>query len=218
MGKREHGAVRRRLSFPAGVLSCEVPGSDCPSKHHCEVLYQELAAQRCLHSGEPQAWGGWGKEALLSLVPALIPLIPHSPDPSDGLPGPCGCGGRRSPLVGHPPGHTGRAAGAGAAGAAHVEGEARGGGAGGLPCRAGGLSCCGSPSHPRSHLFSQSALNTGLSQGLSGSGCFREKSDADLVLKDLIVSLVEEMSLVVEDKAEGTKARQCSGEFRGERY
>ena len=61
------------------------------------------------------------------VAPALVPLTPCSPDPSDGIPGPRGCGGRRSPLVGHPSGCTGRAAGAGAAGAAHVEGEAWGG-------------------------------------------------------------------------------------------
>uniref|UniRef100_A0A8D1QKJ3 Uncharacterized protein n=1 Tax=Sus scrofa TaxID=9823 RepID=A0A8D1QKJ3_PIG len=83
---------RVSLHVPLGVLSCEVPGGDCPSQYHREVLHQELAAQRCLHG-----------------------------DPSDGVLGPRGCGGRRSPLVGHPPGCTGWAAGAGAAGAAHVE-------------------------------------------------------------------------------------------------
>ena len=46
---------------------------------------------------------------------------------------------------------------------------------------------------------------------LSGFGHLREKSDADLGLKDLRVSLVGEVSLVVKDKAEGAKARQCSG-------
>ena len=48
------GGIRRRFSFPAplGVLSCEVSGSDCSSQHHCEILHQELAAQRCFHGGE----------------------------------------------------------------------------------------------------------------------------------------------------------------------
>lgn len=59
-------------------------------------------------------------------APVPVPLTLHSPDSRDGLPGPCGCGGRRSPLVGHPPGRPGRVAGAGAVGAAHVEGEAWG--------------------------------------------------------------------------------------------
>lgn len=62
---------------------------------------------------------------------ALVPRTLRSPDPGDGLPGPCGRGGRGSPLVGHPPGRAGRAAGAGAAGAAAVEGEAGGRGAAG---------------------------------------------------------------------------------------
>lgn len=64
---------------------------------------------------------------LFSPVGALAPLTLCSPDPSDGVLGSGGCGGRGSPLVGHPPGCTGRAAGAGTAGAAHVEGEAWGG-------------------------------------------------------------------------------------------
>lgn len=55
---REQGALRRRVSFPdpLGVLSCEVPGSDRPCQHHCEVFNQELGAQRCLNSGELQSW------------------------------------------------------------------------------------------------------------------------------------------------------------------
>lgn len=121
------------------------------------------------------------RKLFFPFVPALILLTPHSPDPSDGLPGPCGCGGRRSPLVGHPPGCTGRASGAGAAGAAHVEGEAQGGGAGGLPCQAGGLSRCGSPSQPHSHLFSQPALNTCMSQGLSQALDVSERSQMQIL-------------------------------------
>lgn len=80
-GDGGHGAFRRRLSFPAplGVLSCEVPGSDCASEHHCEVFYQELAAQRRLHSGELQAWGCWGEEALLSLCASPYSLNPSFP-------------------------------------------------------------------------------------------------------------------------------------------
>ena len=77
------GAFRRRVSFlaPLGVLGCEVPGSDCPSQHHREVLHQELAAQRCLHSGELPGWGGGAGEALLSCCSSpcsLNPLLPRS--------------------------------------------------------------------------------------------------------------------------------------------
>lgn len=54
------------------------------------------------------------------------PINPCSLDSSDGVLGPHGCGGRGSPLVGHPSGCAGRAAGTGAAGATAVEGEAWG--------------------------------------------------------------------------------------------
>lgn len=61
------------------------------------------------------------------LSPAFDLLTPCFSDPRDGVLGPCGCGRRRSPLVGYPLGSAGRAAGAGPACAAVVEGEARGG-------------------------------------------------------------------------------------------
>ncbi|XP_040088785.1 integrin alpha-7 isoform X7 [Oryx dammah] len=60
-------------------------------------------------------------ELVSPVAPPLAPFAPPSPDPGDGVPRPSGCGGRRSPLVGHPVGCTSRAAGIGAAGAAHVE-------------------------------------------------------------------------------------------------
>lgn len=97
---------------------------------------------------------------LFSAAAALAPLTLCSPDPSDGVLGSSGRGGRGSPLVGHPPGCTGGAAGAGAAGAAHVEGEAWWGAVepvgAGLPRHTGGLSCCGSHSPTSSftqHLY-----------------------------------------------------------------
>lgn len=75
--------LEEEVCFPAplGVLSCEVPGSDCPSQHHREVFHQELGAQRCLHSGELQGcrWG-WRTSSLL--LPQLLlhePLAPQIP-------------------------------------------------------------------------------------------------------------------------------------------
>uniref|UniRef100_A0A8C0NG23 Integrin subunit alpha 7 n=1 Tax=Canis lupus familiaris TaxID=9615 RepID=A0A8C0NG23_CANLF len=132
---------------------------------------------------------GVGKLFLL-FAPALVPLTLHSPDPSDGLPGPRGCGGRRSPLVGHPPGCAGGTTGAGAAGAAHVEGEGWGGGA-----ARGWASLLGRwPfmlwfSFPPSLSFIQPTCIEHLyvPGTLSGSECFREKSDTGLVLRDLVV-------------------------------
>lgn len=128
----EAWGTRRRFSPPAplGVLRCEVSGSDCPSQHHREVLHQELAAQRRFHGGElpgSGSRGGAARVAHLSSCSSLCALRPSRPDPGDGVPGPRGCAGRRCPLVGHPLGCTSRAAGVGAAGAAHVEGEAWGG-------------------------------------------------------------------------------------------
>lgn len=64
--------------------------------------------------------GRWG----LLFSPSLMLLTPCSPDPSDGVLGPHGCGGERDPMVGHPAGCAGRATGAGAVGAAAMEGEA----------------------------------------------------------------------------------------------
>lgn len=60
-------------------------------------------------------------------TPAFALFTPCFSDPSDGVLGPCGRDCRRNPLVGHPPGSAGWAAGAGPAGAAVVEGEAWGG-------------------------------------------------------------------------------------------
>lgn len=51
IGKNGHLEVSF-LPYPLGVHSREVPGSHRPSQHHSEVLYQELVAQRCIHSGE----------------------------------------------------------------------------------------------------------------------------------------------------------------------
>lgn len=107
---------------------------------------------------------------------ALVPRTLHSPDPGDGLPGPCGRGGRGSPLVGHPPGRAGRAAGAGAAGAAAVEGEA-----GGHRAAGAGLPCRASLSHPLSHFFGQSALNARMSQGLCQALDVSERSQMPIL-------------------------------------
>ena len=79
--------IRRRFSFPAplGVLSCKVSGSDCSSQHHREILHQELAAQRCFHSGElpgARLTGrcGQGSSSLQLLQPLRpSPLPPQIP-------------------------------------------------------------------------------------------------------------------------------------------
>lgn len=102
--------------------------------------------------------GGLGGLSFFFFPPVLTPLTPCSPDSSDGVLGPHGCGGRRSPLVGHPPGCAGRAAGAGAAGAAPVEGEAWGGGhplEAGPPGWAGRHLNCGSFTHLHAHVCIQ---------------------------------------------------------------
>lgn len=70
---------RVSLHVPLGVLSCEVPGGDCPSQYHREVLHQELAAQRCLHGGKLlQGWGAGAGASLSSLLWLLWlqPLFP----------------------------------------------------------------------------------------------------------------------------------------------
>lgn len=137
----EHGHLEVSfLPYPLGVHSREVPGSHRPSQHHSEVLYQEFVAQRCVHNGELPARledGLVGDSpashslqfptlSRFPLSPAFALLTPCFSDSGDGVLGPCGCGRRRSPLVGYPLGSAGRAAGAGSACAAVVEGEAWG--------------------------------------------------------------------------------------------
>lgn len=70
---------------------------------------------------------GWVGALPFPLTPAFALLTSCFSDPSNGVLGPHGCGCRRSPLVGHPLGSAGWAAGAGPACAAVVEGEDWGG-------------------------------------------------------------------------------------------
>ena len=72
---------RVSLPVPLGVLSCEVPGGDCPSQYHREVLHQELAAQRCLHGGKLLQGCGAGAGASLSSLLWLLWLQPFFPYP-----------------------------------------------------------------------------------------------------------------------------------------
>lgn len=97
------------------------------------------------------------------LSPAFALLTPCFSDPSDGVLGPCGCGCRRSPLVGHPPGSAGWASGAGPAGAAVVEGEARGG----METVGTGIRGRGLAAH--SHRFTQQLLPRALTVHAPGT-------------------------------------------------